>query len=91
MFRSLVHHLQNKVDHPPVYAFTSHQNLVLTDMDDYERWLVRIIVETWPEGLSNMDRYEIHYPLAPPWEYGCGFAKTVEEATTLILDALNRA
>ena len=89
MMQDLIRQLE-VTEHAPVWAFTSHHELLLTDTKDARTWLVTIVV-TGLDGPTNELLYRITYALDPPWSHVTGYANSPEEATRLVLQGLERA
>jgi hypothetical protein len=89
MMQDLILHLE-EVDHSPVWAFTSHHELLLTETKDPRTWLVTIVVK----GLDRptaAQLYRVTYALEAPWWHATGFAKNPEGAARLVVEGLERA
>jgi hypothetical protein len=89
MMQDLVRHLE-AVDHSPVWAFTSHHELLLTDTKDSRTWLVTILVKKLA-GSTAEQLYRVTYALDAPWWHATGYANGVEDTARLVLEGLDRA
>jgi len=76
-------------DHAPVWAFTSHHELVLTDTKDTGTWRVTVVVKKLEPTEEQF--YRITHALHPPWWHATAFTKSPEEAASLVLEGLSRA
>lgn len=57
MMLALVRYLEEEVDHPAVWAYTSHLNLVLTDENAIGKWKVRIGAHPVENFIRTIEKY----------------------------------
>jgi hypothetical protein len=88
LMRSLLEHLKH-ADQPPVWAFTSHWSLVLTDADESGNWLMTIAIER--ENWMDRPRFKILCAAPDPWYATVGYAEEPTDAALLVVDGLRRA
>ncbi len=80
----LVIYLEEKVDFPPQWVSTSHENLIFASQDDYPKGLVSVHPLGKDHGGPAKARFEIHHPAETPWSHTIGYAKDVEQAWQMI-------
>ena len=75
----------HSIKHEPVWAFTSHAELLFTSKDDYNDWqvLVKII------KMDGRQYYKITAAQKDPWHHLTGFADNYELASELIINGLS--
>ncbi len=75
------------ISYKPVWAFTSHAELLLTDKDDYKQWqvLVKVI------DVDGKQLYKINVAQKHPWHHLTGFADKANKAAELIIKGLSIA
>lgn len=73
------------IEHEPVWVFTSHEELLFTDKDDYKTWkvLVRVI------EIEGKQSYKITAAQKEPWHHLTGFADDVDLAVEQIIAGLS--
>ena len=84
----LVTHLEEDVSHSPLWAFTSHEDLVFSAQDDYRQGTVRVHPLGKMHGGPAKARFEVCRPIDAPWSHAVGYAEDVQQAWRLIRDAL---
>jgi hypothetical protein len=88
MMQDLVRQLEI-ASHAPVWVFTSHHELLLTDTKDTGTWRVTVVVKELEPTKEQF--YRVTYALDPPWWHATGYAKSPAEAAGLVLEGLSRA
>lgn len=72
------------VDHPPVWVFTSHAELLFTNKDDYKDWQVLVqVIE-----IDKEQYYKITAAQEDPWHHITGFADNHNAAVEIIIAGL---
>jgi len=73
------------IDHEPVWVFTSHDELLFTNKDDYEDWQVLVkIIE-----INKIQHYKITVAKENPWHHLTGFADNHNLAAELVISGLS--
>jgi len=86
MMTELINQLY-ETDHPTIWVFTSHAELLFTNEDDYQHWQVLVTVVK----MSNQYLYKITAAQESPWHHLTGFADNAASATKLIISGLSVA
>lgn len=84
----LVVYLEDVVDFPPQWVFTSHENLVFAAQDDSRQGTVSV----HPLGERHLGpakaKFEINHNVEAPWSHTVGYAEDVEQAWQMIVSVL---
>ena len=80
---------KTKFDAPPVWVYTRWPGELLFYSD--VKFAVRASVNAYPRAMSQLPNYEIRYALEPPWTWATGYANSLEEATLMVLHALQHS
>lgn len=73
------------IDHEPVWVFTSHDELLFTNKDDYQDWQVLVkIIE-----MDKKQYYKITAAQESPWHHLTGFKDNHNEAAELVVYGLS--
>ena len=88
----LVAYLEDTVDFPPQWVFTSHEDLVFAGQDDYRQSIVSVHpLSGTTHGGPTSARFKIRYPAQAPWSHITGYADDVEQAWHMIESVLLKA
>ncbi len=72
------------IEHEPVWVFTSHDQLMFTNKDDYANWQVMVKVTM----VDEKQHYKITVAQKSPWAHLIGFTDKHDLAAELILKGL---
>ena len=73
------------IDHEPVWVFTSHEELLFTNNDDYRDWRVLVKISE----MDNKQYYKITAAQDNPWHHLTGFSENNEDAAALVISGLS--
>jgi len=82
----LVVYLEESVDFPPQWVFTSHENLIFARQDDSREGFLSI--QPLQPRLGSKAKYQVNLWVEAPWSHVEGYAADVEQAWQLIVNSL---
>ena len=77
----LVIYLEDIVEFPPQWVFTSHEDLIFARQDDYRQSVVSVHpLSGTTHGGPSAARFKIRRPAEAPWSHIIGCTNDVEQA-----------